>query len=88
MDQARADLNRMLPALSVYMGLTGLGTTEKYLTLTPDRFRTQLLKLSPKRGKKRWRDDPELMRFLSQLSNSARNRNLAGGALARKSTPA
>lgn len=83
-----ADLNRMLPALSVYMGLTGLGTTEKYLTLTPDRFRTQLLKLSPKRGKKRWRDDPELMRFLSQLSNSVPSRNLTGGALTRKSTPA
>lgn len=81
-----ADLNRMLPALSVYMGLTGLGTTEKYLTLTPDRFRSQLLKLSPKRGKKRWRDDPELMRFLSQLSGSVPNRNLTADALTRKST--
>jgi integrase/recombinase XerD len=83
-----ADLNRMLPALSVYMGLTGLGTTEKYLTLTPDRFRPQLLKLSPKRGKKRWRDDPELMRFLSQLSGSVPNRNLTGGVLTRKSAHA
>lgn len=47
-----ADLNRMLPALSVYMGLVGLRTTEKYLSLAPERFRTQLVKLSPHRGKK------------------------------------
>lgn len=63
-----ADLNRMLPALSVYMGLVGLRTTEKYLTLTPERFRAQLVKLSPQRGKKKWRDDVGLMNFLSTLS--------------------
>jgi integrase len=63
-----ADLNRMLPALAVYMGLTGLRSTERYLLFAPERFRTQLIKLSPGRGKKRWRDDPELMRFLSGLS--------------------
>jgi integrase/recombinase XerD len=65
-----ADLNRMLPALAVYMGLTGLRSTEPYLSLTPERFRTQLLKLSPQRGRKRWRDDPGLMKFLSRLSKS------------------
>lgn len=65
-----ADLNRMMPALSVYMGLTGLRTTEKYLTLTPERFRAQLCQLSPRRGKRRWRDDPELMHFLSDLSGA------------------
>lgn len=63
-----ADLNRMLPALAVYMGLAGLRSTEPYLSLTPERFRAQLMTLSPQRGKKRWRDDPELMRFLAQLS--------------------
>ena len=63
-----ADLNRMLPALAVYMGLTGLRSTEPYLSLTPERFRAQLIKLSPRSSKKRWRDDSELMRFLSQLS--------------------
>lgn len=66
-----ADLNRMLPALSVYMGLAGLRTTERYLTLTPERFRAQLCQLSPICGKRRWRDDPELMHFLSQLSGTS-----------------
>lgn len=65
-----AHVNRMLPALSVYLGLNGYGAIDRYLTLTPERFRTQLAKLSPhpQRGKKRWRDDPELMQFLAQLA--------------------
>ena len=62
-----ADLNRMLPALSAYIGQVGLGSTDRYLSLTPERFRTQLDKLSPRRGKKHWRDNPSLMRFLAQL---------------------
>lgn len=68
-----ANLNRMLPALAVYMGLTGLRSTERYLSFTPERFRTQLDQLSPRRGKKRWRDDPELMNFLSALSDGHGN---------------
>jgi integrase/recombinase XerD len=63
----RADMNRMIPALSAYMGPHDLGEAERYLRLTPERFRTQLDKLSPKRGKKRWRDDAALMRFLDNL---------------------
>lgn len=65
-----AHVNRMLPALSVYLGLNGYGAIDRYLMLTPERFRTQLAKLSPhpRRGKKRWRDDPELMQFLAQLA--------------------
>ena len=62
-----ANLNRMLPALAVYIGQVGLGSTERYLSLTPERFRTQLDKLSPRRGKKKWRDDPALMKFLAEL---------------------
>jgi len=62
-----ANLNRMLPALAVYMGQVGLGATEKYLLMTPEHFRKQLNMLSPKHGKKRWRDDKELMQFLSTL---------------------
>jgi integrase/recombinase XerD len=62
-----ADLNRMLPALSAYIGQVGLHSTNRYLTLTPERFRSQLDKLSPRRGKKRWRDNPGLMKFLAEL---------------------
>jgi hypothetical protein len=57
----------MLPALAVYMGQNGLGATEKYLLMTPEHFRKQLNLLSPKRGKKRWRDDKPLMQFLAAL---------------------
>lgn len=62
-----ADLNRMLPALAAYMGQSGLGSTERYLSLTAERFRIQLRKLSSARGHKRWRDDATLMKFLADL---------------------
>ncbi len=62
-----ADLNRMLPALAAYMGQVGLGSTERYLSMTPERFRRQLVTLSPQRRKKRWRDDVALMKFLTEL---------------------
>lgn len=62
-----ADMGRMIPALSAYMGQHDLGAAERYLRLTPERFRAQLNKLSPKRGKKRWRDDDALMEFLDGL---------------------
>ena len=57
----------MLPALSAYIGQVGLGSTDRYLSLTPERFRTQLDKLSPRRSKKRWRDNPALIKFLTEL---------------------
>ena len=63
----RADLNRMLPALAAYMGNVSLTATEQYLALTPERFRRELQKLSPEFGKKHWRDDPALMKFLTSL---------------------
>jgi integrase/recombinase XerD len=64
----KADTNRLIPALSAYMGLCGLGSTERYLKLTPERFRNQLVKLSPQHPRrKRWRHDAALMRFLDQL---------------------
>jgi len=62
-----ADLNRMLPALAAYMGQVGLGSTERYLYMTPERFRKELDKLSPVRGKGRWRDNKVLMEFLANL---------------------
>ena len=62
-----ADLNRMIPALSAYIGQVDLGSTYRYLNLTPERFRAQLDKLSPRRAKRRWRDSPSLMKFLTEL---------------------
>ena len=62
-----ADLNRMLPALSAYMGLAGVVSTQRFLFLTPERFKGQLDKLSPLKGRKHWRDDPALMNFLASL---------------------
>jgi integrase/recombinase XerD len=62
-----ADLNRMLPALSAYLGQVGLSSTERYLSTTPERFRKQLVKLSPQRRKRRWRDNPALIKFLAKL---------------------
>jgi site-specific recombinase XerD len=62
-----ADMNRMLPALAAYLGQVGLGSTERYLSMTPERFRRQLTKLSPKRNRRRWRDNGALMKFLSEL---------------------
>ncbi len=61
------DLNRLIPALSAYMGQVGLGSSERYLKLTPERFRKHLAKLSPQRGKRHWCDDRDLMRFLDGL---------------------
>lgn len=61
------DLNRMLPALAAYMGQVGLGSTGRYLFMTPERFRKDLDKLSPLRAPARWINDPELMRFLKSL---------------------
>lgn len=62
-----ADLNRMLPALSVYMGRRGLGSSDRYLPLSPERFRAQLNKLSPRRSRRKWRDNPVLIKFLTEL---------------------
>lgn len=62
-----ADLNRMLPSLSAYMGYAGLAAADKYLFFTPERFRKELHKLSPQRGRSHWREDSELMHFLTHL---------------------
>jgi len=65
--QEGADLNRMLPALSAYMGLAGLASTQRFLFMTPDRFKSALDRLSPHGAAKHWRDDPTLMTFLGSL---------------------
>jgi integrase len=62
-----ADLNRMIPALSMYMGYVQLAAANRFLRLTPERFRSQLDKLSSSQAKRHWRDDAALMRFLTAL---------------------
>jgi hypothetical protein len=57
----------MLPALAAYMGQVGLGATDRYFHLTPERFRKELNKLSPFRKKVFWCNDQELMEFLARL---------------------
>jgi site-specific recombinase XerD len=44
-----ANLNRMLPALAVYMGQARLASIDKYLDLTPERFASHIAILSPDR---------------------------------------
>ena len=41
-----ANLSRMIPALSAYMGQQDLSLSERYLALTPERFRVRFDKLS------------------------------------------
>jgi integrase/recombinase XerD len=62
-----ADLDRMLPAMAAYMGQMGLGATERYVAMTPERFRRALNKLSPTHSRHKWRNDPALMKFLTSL---------------------
>ena len=64
---AKKDLNRLLPALALYMGFGGLGITQRYLYLAPARFKQHLNKLSSPGLKRHWRNDKSLMRFLDNL---------------------
>jgi len=61
------DLNRLIPALSTYMGYRSLTTAEQFLAYVPSRFKQDLQKLSPSNGRKRWCRDAKLMAFLSSL---------------------
>ncbi len=47
MDTARCGPESDAPGARGLYGQAGLGSTERYLSLTPERFRTQLAKLSP-----------------------------------------
>jgi integrase len=58
------DLNRLLPALSGYLGQKDLNAAERFLALTPDRFKKELDKLSPRKGES-WSEDRQIMAFLS-----------------------
>jgi integrase/recombinase XerD len=61
------DLDRMLPSLAAYMGLDQLPSADRYLRMTPERFRVPLTLLSPRKGKIHWRDDPKLVPFFATL---------------------
>ena len=61
------DLNRLLPALSTYMGYSSLTKSEQFLAYAPDRFREDLRKLSPAKGSGHWRDNVSLMDDLRRL---------------------
>jgi integrase/recombinase XerD len=61
------DLNRLLPALSAYMGYASLTKSEQFLAYAPDRFRGDLRKLSPAKGSRHWRDNVSLMDVLRRL---------------------
>ena len=63
----KADLNVLMPALSTYMGYASLTKAEEFLSYTPERFRYDLRKLSPKKGRRHWRDQPKLLRALASL---------------------
>lgn len=62
-----ADLNRMLPALSAYMGFAGFTAVDKYFRMTPERLRKPLNKLSPAKHRSHWRNDRKLIIFLASL---------------------
>jgi integrase/recombinase XerD len=61
------DLNRLLPALSTYMGYANLTKAEQFLAYAPDRFRDDLRKLSPAKGSRHWRDNASLMDILRRF---------------------
>ena len=61
------DLNKLLPALSTYMGYSSLTKSEQFLAYAPDRFREDLHKLSPAKGSRHWRDNVSLMDDLLHL---------------------
>jgi integrase/recombinase XerD len=59
------NLNRLLPALAGYLGQVDLTSTERFLLLTPERFRSELDKLSPLQGRP-WSSHLEAMSFLAK----------------------
>ena len=63
----RKDLNTFIPALSTYMGYADLLKAEEFLAFAPERFRSDLDKLSPKKTPERWRDNAPLLAFLDGL---------------------
>jgi integrase/recombinase XerD len=61
-----SDLGRLLPALAAYMGHKDLAGTERFLRLTPERFRKELDKLAPETGET-WVCDGSLIDYVEAL---------------------
>lgn len=64
------DLNRLLPALAAYLGQADLTATDKFLALTPSRFKKELDKLSPEQGG-RWVEKSEAMQVIQAIEAGA-----------------
>ncbi|MFC5861766.1 tyrosine-type recombinase/integrase [Acidicapsa dinghuensis] len=61
------NLNDLIPALSTYMGYSTLTRAEQFLAFVPERFKEDLKKLSPAKGRRRWCENVQLMNFLASL---------------------
>lgn len=61
------DLTKLLPALSSYMGYASLVKSEEFLAFTPERFHADLRKLAVDQRVPAWKEDCDLMDFLSRL---------------------
>jgi hypothetical protein len=65
--RAGQNLNELIPALSTYLGSSVLTRGEHFLSFIPERFSSDLAKLSSSRPRKHWRDSPELLGYLDSL---------------------
>jgi site-specific recombinase XerD len=65
--RSRTDLSQMIPALSAYIGQVKLEAMDRYLRWSSERFREHLNTLSPRPNRRRWCEDPTLMKFLEEL---------------------
>ena len=65
--RAGQDLNELIPALSTYLGSSVLTRAEHFLSFIPERFSSDLAKLSSSKPRKHWRDSPNLLRYLDSL---------------------
>lgn len=61
------NLNRLIPALSTYLGSSVLTRAEHFLSFVPERFSPDLEKLSSTLPRTHWRDNPELLIYLRSL---------------------
>jgi integrase/recombinase XerD len=66
-EDRRSPVRNALTRHASDMGMADLVSSERYLRMTPERFRGPLTLLSPKKRRVHWRDDPAVMTFLAKL---------------------